>query len=64
MPFGKILATCMKEKRITKSELAKLSGVTARSINYYLKDGRIPRIDTADKLLKALGVSLTLGKEE
>lgn len=62
MDFRKLLFDTMCITGIDKKELAKRAGITVRSINYYLNEGRVPKLDTADKLLKVLGVSLIIGK--
>lgn len=44
-------------------ELAKLAGVSERIISYWIKGERVPSdIATVDKVLKALHISVTLGK--
>lgn len=60
-----ILCT-MKEQKMSKRELAEKIGCTTRHIYYWQNGERSISIDMADKALKVLGVSCTLGvdKEE
>lgn len=45
-------------------ELAKLANVSERIVSYWIKGERVPSdIATADKILKALHVSVVLGRE-
>ena len=57
--FRKALRDQIKYKNITLKELASLSGIPIGSINTYIgKQGSMPPVDTADKLAKALGVTV------
>lgn len=50
--------------KLSYTELAKLANVSERIISYWVNGRRIPSdIATADKILKALHISVTLGKE-
>ncbi len=53
-----------KEQMISKKELAQAMGCSVRAINYWLKEERRISIETADKALKVLGITYTLGKNE
>jgi len=64
MDFRKILLYVIKKTEMSVQDLAKKANVTERSIQYYLKGERSPTLNTADKILKAAGVSLVIGKEE
>ena len=48
---------------LSYQKLADLSGCSDTNIWLCETKGKSPTIETADKLLKALGVSMTLGKE-
>ena len=62
--FRIILQEKMKEKRFSFRKLAKLSGLSNPAICNYLAGRRIPKITDADKLLKALGFSLVIVKQQ
>ena len=66
--FRKALRDEIKFRNITLKELTALSGVPIASINTYVgKQGSMPPVDTADKLARALGVTveyLLYGKAE
>lgn len=56
----------IREERIklglSQRELAKRIGCTGRAIGYWEAGIKTPSLDLADKALKALGLSLTIGK--
>ena len=59
---GRILDE-MKKKNISTRELSERSGLTKRYIDYLKKgEKQVMNIDIADRLLKALGSSATIGK--
>ena len=64
MDFGAIL----KEERINKGlsirELAEKAGVTERAVYYWECGEKNMSIERADKVFKALGVSITIGSKE
>lgn len=54
----------MEKKNISTRELSERSGLTKRYIDYLKKgEKQVMSIDIADRLLKALGSSATIGKE-
>lgn len=59
------LSKIIREERIkqgiSQQELADKAGVTKRSVVYWETQGREITIEYADKVLKALGVSVVLG---
>lgn len=59
------LSRIIREERIkqgiSQQQLADKAGVTKRSIVYWETQGREITIEYADKVLKALGVSVVLG---
>ena len=59
--FAKILKSSREEKNITQHELACKTGLTERSIIYWEQGVKNISLQNADKLLKALGVELTIG---
>lgn len=53
----------MEKKNISTRELSERSGLTKRYIDYLKKgEKQVMSIDIADRLLKALGLSVTIGK--
>ena len=54
----------MRDRKISKRELAKKIGCTTRHIYYWQNGERSISIDMADKALKALGISYTLGADD
>lgn len=59
--FAKILKNSREEKNVTQHELACKTGLTERSIIYWEQGVKSISLQNADKLLKALGVELTIG---
>lgn len=59
--FSKLLAETREEKGISQRELARRTGFTTRAIQYWETEGRQITLENADKLLKALGVEITIG---
>lgn len=62
--FRKILLDEMKKQNLSDYDLSKKSGLTARAICHYRNGKRNPTLESADKLLKVLGINLTIGSEE
>lgn len=60
--FCEELKKLRKEKNLSVPKLAELSGLPKTTIYNYEK-GSEPTINKADKLLKALGVTMVIGKE-
>ena len=52
------------ERKISQKELAQLIGCSERAIRYWENGKRQISIDMADKALKALKVSMTIGEDE
>lgn len=61
MNFQAIMQDLVQNCNISKRELAQEAGITARLLNYYLRGERKPTLETADKLLRALGETLIIG---
>lgn len=61
MNFQAIMQNLVQNCNISKRELAEKSGITTRLLNYYLRGERKPTLDTADRLLKAMGETLIIG---
>lgn len=63
MEIGKIIEKERKKQHLSKYKLAKMAGVTETAIRYWESGKRTMNISSADKVLKALGVTVTIGKE-
>lgn len=62
--FAEILKTAREKKGISQIELAKMTGLTVRSIIYWEQGKANITLKNADKLLKALGVVITIGDDD
>lgn len=49
--------------QITQKELAEKSGLTEASVSRYFNDERTPNLKNAERMAKALGLTLVLEKE-
>lgn len=61
--FGKILQNARRRKGITQDELSKMTGFTSRMISYWETGKKDITFEHADKVAKALGITVTIGKE-
>lgn len=63
-----IIAELIKQERMKQElsyeEIAKRVGVTSRSIRLWEKQERSISLENADKIMKALNVSIVVGKSE
>lgn len=63
-----IIAKLIKQERMKQElsyeEIAKRVGVTSRSIRLWEKQERSISLENADKIMKALNVSIVVGKSE
>lgn len=60
--IGKMIAEERKKQGISAKELERRSGISARAITYWETGKRtITEIDVADKVLKGLGLTYTIG---
>lgn len=62
--FSKIVKEERKSQGMTKRELARRTGCTDRTISYWEAGKKSPNIISADKALKALGITLVIGKND
>ena len=62
--FAKILRKAREEKNIKQLELAHRTGFTNRSIIFWEQGKKNISLENADKLLKALGIEITIGGSE
>ena len=58
MTFGQKIAICRKEKKLSQSELGKISNINGDIIGKYERNEMKPSIETAKKLADALDVTL------
>lgn len=63
MELGKILEEERIKKGISRRRLAEMAGVTNRAIIYWENGEKSMSIESADKVFKVLGISVTIGKE-
>lgn len=61
---GEIIKKERKSKNISKGDLAKMVGCTTRVINYREKGTRSISLGNANKIFKALEITLTIGNIE
>ena len=57
--FSKRLQMLIDEKKIQKKDLAKVGGVSATSLTYYLQGKNLPSQDTLEKWVKAYSLNGT-----
>jgi transcriptional regulator with XRE-family HTH domain len=57
--FSKRLQMIIDEKKIQKKDLAKVGGVSATSLTYYLQGKNLPSQDTLEKWVRAYGLNGT-----
>lgn len=62
--FAQILSKNRKLNGLSQRKLAEKSGFTVRAIQYWEKGTKSISLENADKLLKALGIEITLGSKE
>lgn len=60
--FARILQDERKKKGISQEKLAKMVGVTVRTISYWETGKRKMTLENADKVFKALSVSVVIGE--
>lgn len=63
MDYGKFLKEQRKKQKISQQELADAAGVTQKTISFWEHGQRKMRIENADKVFAALGVSVVIGKK-
>lgn len=62
--FQKKLIELRDKANLSIQALSEISGVPKSTIFNYEKNGVVPTLDKADSLLKALGATIVIGKEE
>lgn len=63
MNYGKILKNERQKLGMSVEQFAQMTGITKRAIYYWESGERIMSIENADKVFKALGVSVVIGKD-
>ncbi|QNO14952.1 helix-turn-helix transcriptional regulator [Alkalicella caledoniensis] len=63
LDFSKKIKEEREKQRISMYSLAKKANCTSRAISYWETGQRIPNIEIADRVLKALGIKLVLGDD-
>ena len=61
MEYGKMLMEERERKGMTRKELAGKAGVTERAVDYWESGKRHMTLLSAEKIFKALGLSVTIG---
>lgn len=61
--LGKILQDERKRQGISQQKLADMAGVTKRAIAYWEKGSKSMNVESADKVFKALHVTVTIGEQ-
>ncbi len=64
MDFSKLLKRFMNRTGMTEYGIAKLCGVSAPTINRWMNDKYLPKLETVEKMCSAAGVSLSEFFEE
>ncbi len=62
--FAEFLRKERVKKGITQEELARRSGFTRIAVSYWENEQKKITLQNADRLLKALGVQLTIGRKD
>ncbi len=62
--FTKIVQNERIKKGLSANALGKKAGISGRAITYWESGQREPSLESAHKVLKALGVTMVIGKEQ
>ena len=62
--LGKIMKNERMKQGISQRKLAELAGVTERAISLWETGNREMRVSSADKVFRALGVSVVIGEQD
>lgn len=62
MDFGNIIKNERKKQGISQKKLAEAAGVTTRAVIYWENGQRQISIENADRILKALNITIKIGK--
>lgn len=58
MTVGEAMRAAREKAGLTQSKLSAITGISPTSLNQYEKDKYLPRIDAAEMLADALGISI------
>jgi ribosome-binding protein aMBF1 (putative translation factor) len=58
MDIIEIIKNAMREKGVKNVDLSRMTGINTTSICLFLSKKRIPRLDSAEKILEALKIKL------
>ena len=61
--FTIIIRNERKKQGLSANALGKKAGISGRAITYWENGMREPTLESAHKVLKVLGVAMTIGKE-
>ena len=64
MNYGNIIKNARQKQGMTQKDLAEAVGVTTRAIIYWETGQRKINLESADKIFKALHMSMKIGEEE
>lgn len=64
MKYGKIIKEARIKQGLSQKDLAEAIGVTTRAIIYWETGQRKISLESADKIFKALHMSMKIGEEE
>jgi transcriptional regulator with XRE-family HTH domain len=62
LDYGEIVRRSRKNAGVTLKQLESASGVSFQTISHW-EHGHVPAADKLDKVLEALGITITLGKK-
>jgi transcriptional regulator with XRE-family HTH domain len=62
MKLGELIRKGRKAKDISKSQLSQIVGCTTRAIDYWESGERKISLENADKIFKALDMTVCIGK--
>jgi len=60
--FGKIIKGARRTSGMTLKQLEAVSGVSFKTISHW-EHGHMPAVDKLDRVLEALGISITIGRK-
>ena len=60
--FGEIIKGARRNSGMTLKQLEAVSGVSFKTISHW-EHGHMPAVDKLDRVLEALGISITIGRK-
>lgn len=61
MEYGSLIKEEREKQKMSQKELAERAGVTRRAVIYWENGQMKPSLENADKIFRALGISVTIG---